>query len=50
VHAHALYTRPCGMGEIVARKFSIVAATIDDAAGRVVLGNRDGTIDVLDFA
>jgi hypothetical protein len=38
------------MGEIVARKFSIVAATIDDAAGRVVLGNRDGTIDVLDFA
>jgi hypothetical protein len=50
VHEHALYTRPCGMGEIVARKFSIVAATIDDAAGRVVLGNRDGTIDVLDFA
>jgi hypothetical protein len=49
-HDQALYSRPCGMGEVVARKFSIMSATINDAAGRVVLGNRDGTVDVLDFS
>jgi hypothetical protein len=49
VHAGALYARQCGMGEVITRKYGMMAATIDDGAGRIVLGNRDGTVQVLDF-
>jgi hypothetical protein len=50
VQDKSLFERPCGMGEVVTRKYGIMSATIDDAAGRIVLGNRDGKVRVMDFA
>jgi hypothetical protein len=50
VHAREIFARPCGVGEVVRRKYALVALALDDAAGRVALGNRDGTVQVLDLA
>jgi hypothetical protein len=45
----ALYARRCATGEAASRRFRLCAFTLDDVAGRLVVGNRDGTIEVLDF-
>jgi hypothetical protein len=50
VHEREMYARPCGVGEVVRRKYGLVALALDDTAGRVALGNRDEKVQVLEVA
>jgi hypothetical protein len=45
-----LYARRCDMGEIVCKKYSLRATDLDDAVGRIAIGDKHGKIEVLDYA
>ncbi|KAI0687901.1 hypothetical protein BC835DRAFT_1285891 [Cytidiella melzeri] len=44
-----LYARRCDMSEILRKKYSIVAADLEDSVGRIAVGDRLGRIEVLDY-
>lgn len=45
-----LYARRCDMGEILRKKYCVVAADLEDSVGRIAVGDRRGKIEVLNFA
>ncbi|EIN11615.1 hypothetical protein PUNSTDRAFT_131772 [Punctularia strigosozonata HHB-11173 SS5] len=45
-----VYARRCGVGEVAARRYQLTAVALEDAVGRVAIGDRDGIVRVLDFA
>jgi hypothetical protein len=47
--AGPLYARRCAVGEAAVRRYRLMAYALDDILGRLIVGNRDGTIEVLDF-
>ena len=44
------YSRRCDMGEIIKRQYTIVSTAFEDTAGRIAIGDRNGQVEVLDFA
>ena len=45
-----LYSRRCDMSEILRRKYCVVTAALEDSVGRIAVGDRQGRIEVLDYA
>lgn len=44
------YSRRCDMSEVMKRQYTIVSTAFEDAVGRLAIGDRHGTVEVLDFA
>ncbi|TFY80896.1 hypothetical protein EWM64_g3109 [Hericium alpestre] len=44
-----VYATKVGMGEISTRQYRMVAFAMDDTVGRIVIGGRDGRIQILSF-
>ncbi|KZT66335.1 hypothetical protein DAEQUDRAFT_730309 [Daedalea quercina L-15889] len=44
------YSRRCDMSEIIKRQYTIVSTAFEDTAGRIAIGDRNGQVEVLDFA
>ena len=47
--AGPIYTRRCAMTEIVKKTYSLRAVDIEDVLGRIVVGDKTGKIEVLDY-
>jgi len=45
----SLYSRRCDPGEIVRKKYCLHSADIEDTVGRIVVGDRQGKIEILDY-
>jgi len=50
VGQNPVYSRRCAMGEIVEGKYSITSNDLEDTVGRIALGDRNGWVEVLDYA
>lgn len=50
VHEGELYARRCATGELARRQYRLSAMDFEDAAGRLIVGNSDGWVEVMDFA
>lgn len=44
-----LYSRRCDMGEIIRKKYSILSVDLEDAVGRIAVGDKNGKVEVLDY-
>lgn len=44
------YSRRCDMSEVIKRQYTIVSTAFEDAVGRLAIGDKHGTVEVLDFA
>lgn len=45
-----VYSRRCDMGEIMYRRFSLASVALEDAVGRIAIGDRNGMLEILDYA
>ncbi len=50
VRENGIYKARVGAGEVHERKYRILTSSIEDTVGRIVIGGRDGRVQVLDFA
>jgi hypothetical protein len=44
-----LYARRCNMSEIIRKKYSIIAADLEDSVGRIAVGDCWGKVEILDY-
>lgn len=44
-----LYARRCDMSEILRRRYTLIAADLEDSVGRIAVGDRCGKVEVLDY-
>ncbi|KAI0032111.1 hypothetical protein K488DRAFT_31288, partial [Vararia minispora EC-137] len=45
-----LYTARAGSGEVALKRYRILDAALEDTVGRIVVGCRDGRVQIMDFA
>ena len=50
VRKKGLYKSRVGAGEVHARKYRILTSSLEDTVGRIAIGGRDGSVQILDFA
>ncbi|PCH36145.1 hypothetical protein WOLCODRAFT_140239 [Wolfiporia cocos MD-104 SS10] len=46
----ALYARRCDMSEIMWKRYMVASTALEDTMGRLAIGDRNGRVEVLDFA
>jgi hypothetical protein len=45
-----VYSRYCGMQEVMMRRYKVNSVDLEDSVGRIVIGDRDGNVEVLEYA
>ena len=45
-----VYSRRCDMGEIMYRRFSLTSVALEDDVGRIAIGDRNGILEVMEYA
>ncbi|CAL1706693.1 unnamed protein product [Somion occarium] len=45
-----IYSRRCDMGEILYRRYSLTSVALEDMVGRIAVGDRNGVVEVLEYA
>lgn len=45
-----VYTRSCGLRELLLKKYQIQSVDLEDCVGRIAIGDLDGNVEVLEYA
>jgi len=45
-----VYARGCGMREITTKRYQVKSVDLQDCVGRIVIGDRSGNVEVLEYA
>lgn len=49
VARNELFARRCDMSEILTKRYAVLSADLEDSIGRVAVGYRNGTVEILDY-